>query len=102
MYGQLQYAQNRTKQHAENYEDIYDRTCYSSMRLPGGELADENTFTLTWYTDGLQVFKSSKKQVWPLCFTINELPYSKRVKPENILLAGLWFAVQKPVPEIFF
>ena len=57
---------------------------------------DTCTLTLTWNTDGVPLFKSSKTSMWPLYFCINELPFIQRRKPENLLLAGLWIGPKKP------
>ena len=34
--------------------------------------------TLTFNTDGILVFKSSKYAFWPMYLTVNELPYKMR------------------------
>jgi hypothetical protein len=58
--------------------------------------------TLTLNTDGVKVFKSSKKgSLWPIQFVNNELDASVRYKPENIILCGLWFGGDPPM-ELFF
>jgi len=44
----------------------------------------------------MPVFKSSKFSIWPLYFVINELPISKQWLDENVVLAGLWFGIEKP------
>ena len=35
--------------------------------------------TLTFNTDGIPVFKSSKYAFWPMYLTVNELPYRMRL-----------------------
>lgn len=56
---------------------------------------------LSWYTDGISIFKSSKFSIWPLFFVINELSYKERTKKDNIILPGLWFGKRKPNPNLF-
>ena len=71
------------------------------MSAPGGILSDPNNISFSWYNDGVQVFKSSKFYFWPLYLVINELPYEKRFKKENLILAVLWFGEEKPFPNLF-
>lgn len=55
--------------------------------------------SLQWNADGVQTFKSSKVSMCPLQVSINELNY--RLRKENILLAGIWAATEKPVLNLF-
>lgn len=89
----------REKKNAANFEDIYDGYVYNS--LPTDFLANHNNITFTWNSDGVPLFKSSKISIWPLYFMINELPYSLRIKKENMILAGLWFGPHKPLVNMF-
>ena len=63
---------------------------------PGGFLSGQKNISLTWNTDGIPVFKSSKYSIWPLYFAINELAPQKRWCSDNVMLAGLWFGPDKP------
>ena len=78
------------------YEDIYDGKLYQSHFAPGGISRNPHNISFTFNTDGAPVFKSSKVSVWPIFMVINELPYSMRMKKENMLLANLWFGSEKP------
>jgi len=40
-------------------------------------------------TDGVSLFKSGIKQLWPLFVSINEMSFKKRRR--NTMLVGLWF-----------
>ena len=100
-YELLNHRFERVKRNADNYEDIYDGECYKKELTDGGFLSDRNNISFQWYTDGIKIFKSSKIQMWPLFFSINELEYSERIKPDHMLLAGLWFGPSKPKPELF-
>uniref|UniRef100_A0ABD2XQL8 Uncharacterized protein n=1 Tax=Trichogramma kaykai TaxID=54128 RepID=A0ABD2XQL8_9HYME len=39
--------------------------------------------------------------IWPFYLMVNELPYKLRIKKENVILAGLWFGVEKPSENLF-
>lgn len=100
-YHLLQSKYNRKKMNANNYEDIYDGQIYKEKSRPGGPLSNSNNISFMWNTDGVSLFKSSNFQIWPLFLTINELPFHLRSKKENLILAGLWFGPDKPLPAYF-
>ena len=58
-----------------------------------------NDLSLTWNTDGVPVFKSSRFSIWPIQSSINELPPHLRGK--HILLNGLWSGDKKPAMNTF-
>lgn len=49
----------------------------------------ENDVTLQFNIDGANIFKSSRKSLWPIQVAVNELPY--QIRRNNMILAGLWF-----------
>ncbi|KAJ1531388.1 hypothetical protein ONE63_000069 [Megalurothrips usitatus] len=101
-YEDLQYRfKEDRKRHRDNIEDIYDGQVYKGFMDNGGFLSDPKNISFMWYSDGIQVFKSSSFSIWPLCLVINELPYKKRTHPNNILLVGIWFGTSKPNPNLF-
>ncbi|XP_040079427.1 uncharacterized protein LOC120850815, partial [Ixodes scapularis] len=55
--------------------------------------------TLTVNTDGSPVFSSSGASIWPIQFTVNELPVPQRF--EHCTLAGLWFGKGHPNMALF-
>lgn len=55
--------------------------------------------TLTVNTDGSPVFKSSRSSIWPIQFTVSELPPEERFR--NTTLAGLWFGKKHPNMKLF-
>ena len=60
------------------------------------------TVTLTMFTDGVSLFKSSKVSLWPVYLVVNELsPYSRFLK-KNMVLWGLWQGQGKPKMNTFF
>ena len=58
-----------------------------------------NDLSLTWNTDGIPIFESSKFFIWPIQSVINELPPHLREK--NVVLNGLWFGNGKPAMNTF-
>ncbi|KAE8740480.1 hypothetical protein FOCC_FOCC014008 [Frankliniella occidentalis] len=77
-----------------HYSDVYDGELYQDLKSKG--VLGQDVLTLQWYTDGAALFSSSKMNVWPLYFSINELPYSKRFKKENLLVPLIWCGTVKP------
>ncbi|CAN7944721.1 unnamed protein product [Ixodes hexagonus] len=77
--------------------DITSGSAYRGLKetavLKPGDL------TLTVNTDGSPVFKSSNSSIWPIQFTISELPPEKRFC--NTTLAGLWFGKKHPDMMLF-
>ena len=71
----------------------------------GGDLLnflnESNTnITCTFNSDGIQPVESSKKTVWPILCSENDL--DNRYKPNFILLAAIWFGTNKPDADAFF
>ncbi|XP_066928812.1 uncharacterized protein [Clytia hemisphaerica] len=60
------------------------------------EKQNEIHMSLQINTDGVSLFKSSKMQIWPIYYTINELSPSIRYQRKYRLFAGLWFDLKKP------
>lgn len=88
----LQHRFTKEKMNPLNIEDIYDSQLYREL-VESGFLGEDNkfNFTLTWSTDGVPVFDSSKTSMWPVYFVFNELPFKMRFKKENIMLGGIWY-----------
>ncbi|KAK3107860.1 hypothetical protein FSP39_023692 [Pinctada imbricata] len=88
----------RKKKNSSAIEDIHDGKLYQELSKPGGPLSADFPYniSLTWNTDGIPIFKSSKVSIWPLYLTINELPVKQRMQTENMILYGLWFGESKP------
>ncbi|KAK3910042.1 Neural cell adhesion molecule 1 [Frankliniella fusca] len=70
-----------------NYEDIYDGNYYRKNVV-------ENTLTINFFVDGLQIATTSKKSAWPVLACLNELPLPIRRK--HIFLISLWLGLKKP------
>lgn len=80
--------------------DIYDGSIYRYW-MDNGFLKNPYNFSLSWYTDGVPVFKSTQISMWPIYLTINELPFKDRKRLENTLLLGLWLG-KKSLLLIYF
>ena len=100
-YNNLQHRFHRPMHQPHTISDIYDGTLYQAW-MDNGFLSDSSNISLSWYTDGVPVFKSSKISVWPIYLSINELPFEIRKKRENTMLAGLWHGDTKPDMNRFF
>jgi len=87
--------------HDHGIRDIYDGQLYKELSKEGAFLSDKNSMSVMWYSDGASIFKSAKFSIWPIFFIINELPFLKRIQPENMILGGLWFGPHEPVIDLF-
>lgn len=58
--------------------DIYDGSEYKK-HVRSGFLSSMSNVSLLLNTDGVQVFSSSKREVWPIWLAINELPPNLRL-----------------------
>lgn len=97
----LKYRFDRKRINEFAIEELFDGKLYHNSFVKEF-LSNQNNVSFTWYTDGVQVFKSSKTSIWPIYLRINELPYKFRIRKENTILAGLWYGVEKPSPNLFF
>ncbi|KAK0176931.1 hypothetical protein PV328_001029 [Microctonus aethiopoides] len=100
-YNRLQHRFQHRNIDEGSLRDLYDGRLYKQM-IGSGFLINPNNISLTWYSDGILVFKSSKISMWQLYLTVNKLPIKERAKRCNILLAGLWFGKNKPDANYFF
>jgi hypothetical protein len=60
---------------------------------------EQGSVTLTWNTDGVPVSGSSKRAIWPIFCSVNELSFKERSK--NMILCGLWSGDKKPDMNVF-
>lgn len=95
----LNYRFERVKTNNDALSDIYDGAIYQSLSAPGGILSSPSNLSYTFNTDGIPFGKSSKKTIWPIYLTINELPPNERTK--HMLLAGIWVGNKDPNMTIF-
>lgn len=57
------------------YWDIYDGEIYKELSQENQILSNENNIAFMWYTDGIQIFNSSKYSIWGFFLIILQLPY---------------------------
>ncbi|XP_073668003.1 uncharacterized protein [Paramisgurnus dabryanus] len=94
----LNYRKNRPT-NPDTISDIMDGKLYEQM-CKDSNLKNDYSFSLTFNSDGVPIFKSSTFSIWPLLCYINELP--SKIRKNNIFLAGLWFGARKPTVSTFF
>ena len=78
----LKYPMRRTKIAPDNLEDVQDGRLYKSHFGGDGYFhgtkqeskENEHHLSLQMNTDGVAIFRASSFEVWPVYFTINELP----------------------------
>ena len=90
---------NTRKRNPNSVDDIFDGKLYKNI-CERSNLKNDYSFSLTFNSDGVPVFKSSSFSIWPILTFINEFPPEYRKK--HMLLAGLWFGSSKPTVTSFF
>lgn len=95
--GPLFYELQRDCREGDTLSDVTSGRVHKMLREKG--IISNYDISLQWNADGVQAFKSSKISMCPLQVSINELNY--RLRKENILLAGMWAATEKPVLNLF-
>lgn len=78
-------------------KDVINSNLYKYLQQQG--IVGKNDISLTWNTDGISLFKSSKKSTWSILARINELPF--RISKDNIILCALWHDKRKPKMKMF-
>ena len=58
-------------------------------------------FSITFNTDGVNVFNTSQKSLWPILVILNDLPPHLRFLKKNCVVAGLWLSNHKPIMKLF-
>lgn len=84
--------------------DIRDGRLYKKLldSVHGNDFRNQKAFSFLLNTDGISPMDRSKLTIWPVFLVINELPIESRFCIDNIILAGLSVAEQKPNFDIFF
>lgn len=83
--------------HENDIKDVMDGAMYQNLLRQGKLAADD--LTLMWNCDEVPIYEPTRWSIWPLQFTINELPYTQRM--ENVIVAGLRFGPEKPTMNTF-
>lgn len=79
---------------SSSLQDIKDAEIYQT--LVKNSVNNNPKISLVMNTDGVQVFKSNNKSLWPIQVIINELPIEKRFLIKNILVLGLYYDKHHP------
>lgn len=79
-------------QYSENLSDIHDGQIYQRKPTTNGRYE----LTLTLNTDGVQIFKSKNKSLWPIQMVCNEIKPDKRFLTKNVIVTGLWYQEGHP------
>jgi hypothetical protein len=103
--GKLKYRFKRVKD-ADTISDMYDGSLYHEYSAKFKLDQDWSRITLTMWSDGAQAFKSSKKSLWPLVFSINGIKFemsnmsefepSLRHKFEHVIFGGFYMFNKQP------
>lgn len=88
-------AQNSWSNH-EVIRDIIDGKIYKDLSVPGGFLSNPNNLSAVMNTDGVNLYSSSKVELWPIFLCINEISPAARFSRDNMLLVGIWQGKGKP------
>lgn len=88
-----------TESSSNNMTDVHSSHNFQRLK---NEMGNTPYITLTMYTDGAAVFKSTKqKSIWPILVSVNEIGLNDRFKRENILCTALSFG-KTPNMQMFF
>lgn len=93
----------RNKEKSSDISDVQDGLLYQNLCREGMPLENEYALSLTISTDGGRVFETScRNSMWPIQAVCNELEPQERFRPENMMLAALWFGETAPNMTSFF
>ena len=83
---------------AANFPDgVADITDGKSYRcLLDDFLSSHTTISAIMNTDGVNLYSSSKIELWPIFLAVNELSPAMRFSRENMIIAGIWQGKGKP------
>ena len=89
--GLIRRTKDSIRQGAYASSEIYSGSLYTEIFPFLGDL----DITVSLNTDGVDIFDSSNKSVWPIFLTINEIPYPERFTIKYTVLAGVYFSKKK-------
>ena len=83
--------------------DITSGSLYQKFMGEGGPFSSVHPYNMSFSlnTDGVNLVKSQTWSIWPVYLMINKLPYSMRIQKQNMIIAGVWFSLVKPVMNLF-
>ena len=99
--GIWQCIQEQSKVMTKSITDITNGSGYQMLKEDGCFLEDSNNITLSFFTDGVPLFKSSGVSLWPVYLIINEIPRKQRFLRRNMILWGVWQGTGKPNMTMF-
>lgn len=67
--------------------DVVDGKLYQQAN----ESHERPIVSIVFNTDGVSMFNGNQKSLWPILFTINELPADVRFQDDNVCVAGIFF-----------
>lgn len=79
--------------------DITTGDCYQSDKVQNFLKESSYNFTMSFNSDGVQLFESSSQSLWPLLCTINELTYEK--KNDFVCMSTLYCNNKKPPRDAY-
>lgn len=85
----------------DTINDVTNGLAYKKLQEEGQFLHNSSNVTLSMFTDGIPLFKSSGVSLWPVYFLINEIPAKERFLRKNMLLWGVWQGNGKPKMNMF-
>lgn len=72
-------------------------SCGAALLIPFLGFGDQpGDIWLSINTDGVKVYRTSKKDTWPVWAINLNLPPSQRYKLQNLMLLGIYFGQEKP------
>lgn len=80
-----------SKENRTNITDVHD-----SNHIKNIKYRNENIYSLTLNTDGVELINSNTSSLWPVLVTCNFLPPHIRFKDKHIFVAALHFGPKKP------
>lgn len=80
---------------SEKISDIIDGTIIKNMNSTSNN-DNEISLSVIMNTDGISLFKSTNKSIWPIYFGLNFLPPDIRFNIANILVISLFIGAYKP------
>lgn len=87
----------------DTISDMNDGSLYKELLKDQNFLGGQNNsnLTVTFNTDGINLYRSSKIELWPIFLAVNELSPNLRFARQNVILTGIWQGKGKPPMDAF-
>ena len=76
--------------------DIQDGSGFRKKEQLYGPLTTPESLGLILFTDGVPLWKSSSRSLWPIYLVVSNLPPNMRMRKDNLLLSAVWVGEGKP------